>query len=122
MSAVTRPVARSNRSVFASQPGKRVFCHSISTGRTTCEWVSAVFGVTASMASLQRQTCERVDAMLADRAAARGAFFCSGLVGPFLGLDERVFGIGDELLGVFLRQPHDFVDVAAEAIELELEA
>src|SRR5579872_940058 len=50
--AVTRPVARSNNRVLASQPGKRVFCHSMSWGRTRWECLSAVcgpFGVTASM-------------------------------------------------------------------------
>ena len=35
ISAVIRPVVRSNKSVLASQPGKRVFCHSMPSGRTT---------------------------------------------------------------------------------------
>src|SRR5215218_2469106 len=54
--AVIRPVLRSNSSVLASQPGKRVFCHSMLAGRTRWECVSAVcppFGVTASMAILR---------------------------------------------------------------------
>ena len=42
ISAVISPVERSNSSVFASQPGKRVFCHSMLCGRTTWECVSAV--------------------------------------------------------------------------------
>src|SRR5258708_9536561 len=56
ISAVIRPVERSNSSVLASQPGKRVFCHSIPAGRTRWECVSAVcalFGVTASMVLLR---------------------------------------------------------------------
>jgi hypothetical protein len=35
ISAVIRPVERSNNSVLASQPAKRVFCHSMLSGRTT---------------------------------------------------------------------------------------
>ena len=57
ISAVISPVERSNSSVFASQPGNRVFCHSMFCGFTTWECVSAVsclaFGVTASMAMLR---------------------------------------------------------------------
>jgi hypothetical protein len=40
---------------LASHPGKRVFCHSMLSGRTRWEWVSAapeLFGVTASIAML----------------------------------------------------------------------
>src|SRR6202023_472877 len=51
-SAVIRPVVRSNSSVLASQPGKRVFCHSMFCGRTRCECVSVAaesFGIMASM-------------------------------------------------------------------------
>src|SRR5216684_3130171 len=35
-------LARSNSSVLASQPGKRVCCHSMLSGRTRWEWLSAV--------------------------------------------------------------------------------
>src|SRR6476660_5592801 len=52
INAVIRPVLRSNSSVLASQPGKRVFCHSMLSGRTRWECVSAVCGVTASMVVL----------------------------------------------------------------------
>src|SRR6202021_1916676 len=54
ISAVTNPVALSNKRPFTSQPANRVFFHSISDGRTVCEWLSAMsclaLGVTASMA------------------------------------------------------------------------
>src|SRR5258708_38157647 len=50
---VARPDLGSNSSGLAQQPGKLVFCHSISAGRTTCECssmpIGLVLGVTASM-------------------------------------------------------------------------
>src|SRR5262249_29163320 len=53
ISAVTSPLPRSNNSVLTSQPGKRVGCHSILAGRTTCECCSdfCAFAVMASMGS-----------------------------------------------------------------------
>src|SRR5262249_33433097 len=62
--AVTTRVSRSNNSVLTSQPGKRVFCHSILAGRTTWECWSADFcdfGVTASMANPPRAAMSRRD-------------------------------------------------------------
>src|SRR3954465_185748 len=64
ISAVINPVARSNSSVLASQPGKRVFCHSMSCGRTIWEWVSAVCGVTASMSVLRCKDDKTIIAVL----------------------------------------------------------
>src|SRR3989304_2885993 len=54
-SDVIRPVLASNIRTLTSQPGKRVFFHSISDGRTRCEcWSTSItaFGVMASMALL----------------------------------------------------------------------
>src|SRR3954464_7129887 len=64
ISAVINPVARSNSSVLASQPGKRVFCHSMFSGRTMWEWVSAVCGVTASMGVLRCKDDQTIIAVL----------------------------------------------------------
>src|SRR4051794_33796614 len=64
ISAVINPVERSNSSVLASQPGKRVFCHSMSCGRTMWEWVSAVCGVTASMGVLRCKDDQTIIAVL----------------------------------------------------------
>ena len=47
---------------MASQPGKRVCCHSMCCGRTRWEWVSAVCGVTASMLVLR---CKEPHAIIA---------------------------------------------------------
>src|SRR3954452_23569291 len=67
INAVISPVVRSNSSVLASQPGNRVFCHSMVEGRTRCECVSDVcdpFGVTASMAILRFVIFEAILAVL----------------------------------------------------------
>src|SRR5262249_6114092 len=64
INAVTSPVSRSNNSVLTSQPGKRVFCHSILAGRTTWECWSADFcdfGVTASIANPPLAAMSRPD-------------------------------------------------------------
>src|SRR4030081_683264 len=67
ISAVIRPVARSNSSVLASQPEKAVCCHSMLSGRTRWEWLSAVwepFGVAASMAMLRSNEPQGIIAAL----------------------------------------------------------
>src|ERR1700733_12185021 len=69
ISAVTTRLSLSNKRPFTSQPGKRVFFHSICAGRTTWEWVSSVsclaFGVTASMGGLLHSVA--VATIIADR-------------------------------------------------------
>src|SRR5215216_2763838 len=80
--AVIRPVSRSNSSVLASQPGKRVFCHSMLSGRTRWECVSAIcapFGVTASMAILRSRY---FDAILAALPLCASRQVCGAVMSP----------------------------------------
>src|ERR1700720_492 len=70
MRAVTRPVFGSNSSVLTSQPGKRVFCHSILAGRTIWECLasSVLLCVMASM-PVPPRSCGSLGAPACDRAA-----------------------------------------------------